>query len=64
MTAIPAVQFSLNFNSHARVGRDLKLIQIPCLIFHFNSHARVGRDSTAIAYALFFLFQLTRPCRA
>ena len=44
MTAIPAVQFSLNFNSHARVGRDRKQENRTSSALHFNSHARVGRD--------------------
>ena len=33
-----------NFNSHARVGRDLNDSRQIRLDSHFNSHARVGRD--------------------
>ena len=40
---------TLNFNSHARVGRDLALFEFPFAIEDFNSHARVGRD--ALAYS-------------
>ena len=34
----------LNFNSHARVGRDNFSEKLLLLITDFNSHARVGRD--------------------
>ena len=33
-----------NFNSHARVGRDLSCKLVSDSRLHFNSHARVGRD--------------------
>ena len=35
---------SSNFNSHARVGRDLVPIEKITKNMNFNSHARVGRD--------------------
>ena len=34
-----------HFNSHARVGRDLKSSSFTPAQFNFNSHARVGRDA-------------------
>ena len=33
-----------NFNSHARVGRDVTDFILSHLYYNFNSHARVGRD--------------------
>ena len=36
--------FALNFNSHARVGRDVEQPEEKDSINDFNSHARVGRD--------------------
>ena len=33
-----------NFNSHARVGRDLYVPTLRTAKLYFNSHARVGRD--------------------
>ena len=33
-----------NFNSHARVGRDLRWANYFAIKINFNSHARVGRD--------------------
>ena len=35
---------SVNFNSHARVGRDHTQVEKVEQSLHFNSHARVGRD--------------------
>ena len=34
-----------DFNSHARVGRDLSDAIVKLIFVDFNSHARVGRDS-------------------
>ena len=34
-----------DFNSHARVGRDITLKTICRKTKYFNSHARVGRDT-------------------
>ena len=36
-----------NFNSHARVGRDIVQAIITLAVKNFNSHARVGRDRMA-----------------
>ena len=44
-----------NFNSHARVGRDLLLCQVHHSEFYFNSHARVGRDLSAAAVVMEFV---------
>ena len=54
------------FNSHARVGRDRRLVrEYEILPLHFNSHARVGRDNPVDdPGAENWKFQLTRPCRA
>ncbi len=38
-----------NFNSHACVGRDKKLVSTLTTSNHFNSHARVGRDFAGLA---------------
>ena len=35
---------NVNFNSHARVGRDLRIHGRSTDGDYFNSHARVGRD--------------------
>ena len=54
-----------NFNSHARVGRDLLDTYGVTADKDFNSHARVGRDPDALEHdEKFGTFQLTRPCRA
>ena len=54
-----------DFNSHARVGRDLDRRRAQRKNHNFNSHARVGRDMAMVIYAMWqFTFQLTRPCRA
>ena len=37
-----------NFNSHARVGRDISMHCRSLEKIDFNSHARVGRDSIII----------------
>ena len=37
-----------NFNSHARVGRDLSPVTSEHTSEDFNSHARVGRDSPVV----------------
>ena len=45
----------LDFNSHARVGRDDDAIDMKTDSENFNSHARVGRDkdlTTAAAYTI------------
>ena len=34
-----------DFNSHARVGRDVGVYYVKIQIGYFNSHARVGRDA-------------------
>ena len=34
-----------NFNSHARVGRDVEIGGDTTKLGNFNSHARVGRDN-------------------
>ena len=36
--------YEVNFNSHARVGRDYMATDLQRRINNFNSHARVGRD--------------------
>ena len=38
----------LDFNSHARVGRDFSWHRCVFLRFNFNSHARVGRDGDVL----------------
>ena len=38
------VDVDVNFNSHARVGRDFPVFLGQLLDADFNSHARVGRD--------------------
>ena len=37
-----------DFNSHARVGRDLRVRITLAAQIYFNSHARVGRDKAAL----------------
>ena len=39
------VPYGANFNSHARVGRDIGIGADPGIGGDFNSHARVGRDA-------------------
>ncbi len=39
--ALAAVAY---FNSHARVGRDIRRARRGFILIDFNSHARVGRD--------------------
>ena len=39
-----------NFNSHARVGRDVTKVAHNCAFEHFNSHARVGRDCGVLIF--------------
>ena len=41
---VTSCEISANFNSHARVGRDLFFCGISIHYDDFNSHARVGRD--------------------
>ena len=41
-----------NFNSHARVGRDLGVALFSTMPPDFNSHARVGRDGRASTAAI------------
>ena len=43
-------QLGFNFNSHARVGRDLALAKMIKKLGDFNSHARVGRDAITIIF--------------
>ena len=51
-----------NFNSHARVGRDLLQLLFNRLLENFNSHARVGRDGSGLDFLYDEnAFQLTRP---
>ena len=40
----------LDFNSHARVGRDTRLTAPVTKTGNFNSHARVGRDWMAVKF--------------
>ena len=42
----------LNFNSHARVGRDILVSKAVKHLSYFNSHARVGRDIRAVGNTL------------
>ena len=58
------VDTPLNFNSHARVGRDVEGQEVRQVGYDFNSHARVGRDAVNLEETRIPLFQLTRPCRA
>ena len=55
----------MNFNSHAREGRDVYgLYELPKDV-NFNSHAREGRDHLMqMTREQSQLFQLTRPWRA
>ena len=43
----------INFNSHARVGRDQTSLRFPQPCHHFNSHARVGRDRDSFCCRLY-----------
>ena len=52
----------MDFNSHARVGRDIWPFRMMRDLSDFNSHARVGRDNLVIDLVTGLVeFQLTRP---
>ena len=46
------VQYIANFNSHAHVERDIKILCNVDLISDFNSHAHVERDGRTLSWAL------------
>ena len=51
-----------NFNSHARVGRDLlEASNSGSVTAHFNSHARVGRDRSTDDALFFILISTHTP---
>ena len=53
---------NIDFNSHARVGRDVRQVPTQATVQHFNSHARVGRDINKKCPSVCqHRFQLTRP---
>ena len=47
MYATFGASLPIDFNSHARVGRDVEIGGDTTKLGNFNSHARVGRDDFA-----------------